>query len=98
MPSTRRARLSDEALDDVERLLQYSFEMWGQAQQDEYAAALDGALAAITLYPEIRRAVVWLLPGLRRYPVLQHMIYYLYDRHTDELHVARILHVRMDAR
>ncbi len=94
MPSSRRLRLSPEAENDLNAILQYSLDVWGQVQQDAYAEAFAAAFAMLTEFPELGRERSDLFPGLRSYPVRRHMIYY--ETRNQAPRVARILHGRTD--
>jgi plasmid stabilization system protein ParE len=98
MSLSRNLRLSDEAINDIDHILQHSFETRGSPQQDEYASALHSAFEEITMFPEIGQSVRRLSVGMRKYRVRQRVIYYILSQSTDEVMIARILHFRMDAR
>jgi toxin ParE1/3/4 len=96
MPSSRRVRLTDEAVTDYAAILQYTLENWGADQLDRYQVALDDALNALAMFPMMGRQRESLAAGLRAQPVGQHVVYYTIV--DDEILVRRILHGRANAR
>ena len=95
MPSRRRVRLSPEADDDFRDILQHSLTTWGAERRAVYAAALADAFQHLARFPNIGQWVGGPRPGARRYRVEQHVMYD--DASDEEVRIARILHVRMDA-
>ena len=65
------------------------------AQRDAYRGAINQAFATLSANPQIGRAQDEIAPGLRSFPVRQHVIYYRVG--TGTLTIVRILHGRMDA-
>lgn len=94
MPSSRRLRISPEADDDIAAITRYSAETWGTRQMEAYADRLYATLDELTHFPGMGRARDEVSPGLRSYPIGQHVAFY---RATDdELIVVRIVHGRRD--
>ena len=95
MPLSRNLRLSPEAEDDLRDILQYTSEAWGEERRASNGAALTTAFQNLARFPNLGRAVGGPRASARRFVVEQHVIF---DEADDqELRVARILHVRMDA-
>lgn len=95
-PSPRLISLSLEADLDLEEILLYTFEAFGEHQVNIYQQRLELAFNKIALNPHFGKAigimgfhryhVSWAAPGNRG----AHYIYYLYDDTT--VTVARVLH------
>lgn len=96
MPSSRRVRLTDEAVSDIAGILQYTLEQWGSDQMDRYQSALDDALNALAMFPLMGRQREQLASGLRAQLVGQHVVYYTIV--DDEILVRRMLHGRANAK
>jgi toxin ParE1/3/4 len=96
--SSPRARvtLTSEAWDDYHQLLLYTLQEWGDAQLVAYEAAFDRAFITLNEHPASGRARDDLRPGLRSFPVGQHVLYYIVRRRS--VRILRILHSRRDAR
>ena len=92
----RRLDFARQAQRDLDDILQWSLEVWGAAQQDRYAAALERAVALLLEQPNAGRAREDLGPGYRVYPVEQHRIFYKVTGRT--IRVIRILHHRQNTR
>jgi toxin ParE1/3/4 len=78
------------AQDDLCDILQYTFDQWGQSQQEKYEKMLSIAFKKITQNPDVGRKK----DTLRLYVVGRHTIYYAMDKMT--IYIIRILHQRMD--
>ena len=89
---SRRSILTERAQQDVLEILELSLELWGPRQMDAYAAAIERTLARLADFPAIGLQSSHLLPGLRRFRVEHHLMYYTYDDHAVTVH--RILHER----
>ena len=93
-PERYTLRLSRQAEQDIESILQYTYETYGERQQQRYAAALHAALETITGNPGLGHRRLDLSARHRAFPVEQHVVVYTVSGRT--VHVARILHGRMD--
>jgi toxin ParE1/3/4 len=86
--------LSVDAEVDLNNILLFTWQQWGDEQRDRYEAALQRVIAALTDFPEIGARMPWVFPDCRARPVERHVLYY---RVTDaEIEVVRILHERVD--
>jgi len=83
------------ALDDREDIELAGIEMWGDERTAAYIVSIDVACEEIGRYPEIGRARDDLRPGLRGFPVEQHVVYYRIR--ANDVRISRILHARRDA-
>jgi toxin ParE1/3/4 len=91
-----RVTLTSDAWDDYHQLLLYTVQQWGETQLVAYEATFDRAFTTLGEHPASGRARDELRPGLRSFPVGQHVIYYILRGRT--VRILRILHSRMDAR
>ncbi len=91
-----RLLLSPAAQDDLADILLYTLQAWGEEQQDTYATLLDGGLLRISDNPEIGRSRPELYSDCRSYRIREHIVYYAVR--GQDIHVSRVLHVRMDAK
>lgn len=89
--SSRKLRFSVLAQGDIDDILAYTLEQWGQHQLVAYKSKIDAALSAIVQNPNTGRTK----HGLLVYPAGKHLIYYYIEGET--IYVVRILHERMDA-
>lgn len=88
-----RLILSPKAQQDVENILRYTGEQWGEKQIDIYRGKLTGALESISGNPASGHASTELPETHRIYPVGSHVI--VYRVQADVIGVIRILHKRM---
>jgi toxin ParE1/3/4 len=86
--------LSALAGEDLDDILQYTLEMWGESQMDTYAARLQSGLQSLQDNPGLGRQRDDWFPGCRCYQIEQHLV--LYEVAEDAIGVARIFHRRMD--
>jgi toxin ParE1/3/4 len=86
--------LSRAARADLEQIWDYTSELWGDAQAEEYVREIQRAIERIVDNPMIGRACDEVRPGYRRHAVGSHGLYYRAS--GDVISVVRILHQRMD--
>jgi toxin ParE1/3/4 len=86
MPSSRRLRFSPDADADLESLLQYTAETWGEAQMHAYDE--------LALFPGLGTRRNDLRPGLLSHLIEHHIVFY--EASNDELIIYRIIHSRRD--
>ena len=92
----RAISLRPKAQQDLERIGDYTFEQWGEREEEIYLGMINQAFASLIKDPEKGRAANDLAPGLRKLRVGRHMIFYLSSE--VEIDVVRILHQSMDFR
>jgi toxin ParE1/3/4 len=85
--------LSPRAQQDIENILRYTGEQWGEKQIEIYRDKLTGALETISGNPASGHASIDLPETHRVYPVGSHVI--VYRVQADVIGVIRILHKRM---
>ena len=93
-PERYTLRLSRQAERDLESILQYTYETYGEQQRQIYAAALHEAFETITTNPGIGHKRPDLSERHRAFNVEPHVVVYTVSGRT--VNVARILHGRMD--
>ena len=94
MTSNRSVSFSTKAVDDFANFIQYTGEMWGLNQQGIYGKRMLSAIMDLGNFPASGISQDRLAPGLRVKPIEQHRVFYTYDDAV--VHIARILHKRMD--
>ena len=91
---TRAIIYKPRARRDLAGIWSYSAETWSAKRADEYIDAFDSAMSLINEFPSIARDASQIKPGLLRYEVGSHVIYFRVDKSS--LTVLRILHDRME--
>lgn len=86
--------LSPRAEADVNNIVLYTWQQWGESQRDRYEASLDRAIASLADFPESGAHCPRFFPGCRARRAGSHVLYY---RNLDDvIEVVRILHERAD--
>jgi toxin ParE1/3/4 len=93
-PERYTLRLSRQAEADIESILQYTYETYGEQQRQIYSEALHEAFETITDNPGLGHRRSDLSERHRAFNVEQHVVVYTVSGRT--VNVARILHGRMD--
>ncbi|GAA0790661.1 MULTISPECIES: type II toxin-antitoxin system RelE/ParE family toxin [Pseudomonadati] len=91
MPSYRLSPLAEE---DLFKIISSTIESWGNAQAKIYAQSIDAALLKLAQYPDFGRERSDVYDGAKSFPVEKHIVFYQIS--DNGIHVARILHQRMD--
>lgn len=87
-------QLTDEAANDVEKILAYSLDSFGAMQTEYYFAALKECINLLADNPNIGYGAEDILPEYLRFPYESHVVFY--KKLTSSILVVRILHERMD--
>ncbi len=90
-----RLVLTRRAQSDARSIQVFSLQQWGAEQAAAYDEAINRALEQLRAHPLLGRPREELRPGLRGYPVEQHVI--LYRVEGNAVIVQRILHGRQSA-
>jgi toxin ParE1/3/4 len=93
-PNRYTLRLSRQAEADLESILQYTYETYGEQQMYIYSTALHEALEAIADNPGIGHGRPDLSERHRAFRVEHHFVVYTVSGQT--VNVSRILYERMD--
>jgi toxin ParE1/3/4 len=88
-------RLSQQAAQDYREILTFTLSKWGVTQFEAYSSLLDKTFERLVRLPllGIRRDDI--RPGFYRYQVGQHYVFYRMG--SENLEIARILHIRRKA-
>jgi plasmid stabilization system protein ParE len=93
-PNRYALRLSRQAEADIESILQYTYETYGERQRQIYAEALHEAFETITDNPGVGHRRSDLSERHRAFNVEHHVVVYTVSVRT--VNVSRILYERMD--
>lgn len=85
--------ISVEAEADVDRIAEYTTRTWGSRQTDIYLTKLEDGFDLLAHNPLIGRRCDELGPGLRRFSIEKHEVFYL--EQADGILIIRVLHQRM---
>lgn len=83
-------RLSGAARRDLKEIASYTFKVWGEDQMRKYIHDLTKRCGLLAEKPELGRRCDSLAPGLRRFEIGKHVIFYLQD--LNKIAVVRVLH------
>jgi toxin ParE1/3/4 len=83
-------QLSGAARKDLKKIANYTLQMWGEEQMWKYTRDLTKCCDLLAEGPELGRHCDRFAPGLRRFEVGKHVIFYLWE--PDGIAVVRILH------
>jgi toxin ParE1/3/4 len=84
------------ALADREDIQHAGIEVWGEIRAHAYVAEIDRACARIGDFPSIGKMRDDIRPGIRMFPVEEHVVYYRI-RVDESIRICRILHARQNA-
>lgn len=87
--------LRQEAIDDLNKIWNYTFENWSEMQADKYYAMLKLSCLEIGVNPEIGKEYDGINKNLLGLHSGRHILFYqIIDK--NEIEIIRILHERMD--
>ncbi|MFZ0394626.1 MAG: type II toxin-antitoxin system RelE/ParE family toxin [Terracidiphilus sp.] len=86
-------RVSTEAGQDIDEITGHTLEKWGWRQTARYLDRLEATLEILARNPSIGRLCQGVHPGLRRFEVAQHVVFYTVEEHG--IFIVRVLHERM---
>ncbi|MCA2409710.1 type II toxin-antitoxin system RelE/ParE family toxin [Rhizobium leguminosarum bv. viciae 248] len=86
--------LSPAAVDDLDRIYDYTEEKWGQGQAEDYIVALRGYCEALAAQTKRGRKIIRLRSGYTALAFRSHFV--IYAETEKVLTVIRILHRRMN--
>lgn len=89
-------RISNEALNDLEKIWLYTFESWSLKQADHYFNLIMNEIEYLTNNPESGKDYNKIRKGYFRSRVKSHFIFYKINGKDDEIEIIRILHQQMD--
>lgn len=88
-----KASFSSSAKADLLSIGEYTLRTWGDAQTVRYLDDLERCVEMLARNPGIGRLCDWIRPGLHRYELGRHVVFY--RRVTHGILVLRILHQSM---
>ena len=87
--------LRQEAIDDLNRIWDYTFEKWSEKQADKYYATVKMTCNGIGDNPNIGKEYYGINKNLLGLKSRKHIIFYQ-QMSNDRIEIIRILHERMD--
>lgn len=95
MPKKRSYTLSTAAAADLAEIADYTVQQFGAQQAQKYGQELEFGFKQLGLFPLMGKSAEALHPGLRRFELRSHAIFYLPRAH--DVYIVRVLHISMDA-
>lgn len=89
-------RISKEALNDLEKIWLYTFEVWSKEQADHYFNLLMDEIEYLSENPKSGKDYNEIRKGYFRSRVKSHFIFYKINLNNKEIEIIRILHQQMD--
>ena len=86
-------RISAEAEEDIDGIVNYLKNTWGWRQTDQYLAKLEDGFDLLAHNPSIGRLCDSILTDLRRFEIGRHVVFYLPE--PDGVLIVRVLHQQM---
>src|SRR4051812_10036698 len=94
MPSNPKISFTNEAVDDIRQILQFTGETRGQTKQDEYLESFETAFELLSEYPQIGTPYPAVFKECRLRKVGRH--YVVYRNLGNRIRIIRVVHVRAD--
>ena len=94
MPPAHQLVIAPAAKNDLKDIYQYGLRQWGQAQSDNYLAAIKDQFWSLTEQPLMGVERPELLPDTRSLPIQGHTLFYRVT--TNKVEIIRVLHGRQD--
>ena len=88
-------RISNKAIEDLNKIWLYTFENWSIEQADRYYKLVFDEIDFICEKPAIGMSIDHIKIGYRMARVMSHLIFYR-EAEDNVIEVVRILHKRMD--
>lgn len=89
-------RISKEALNDLEEIWLYTFEVWSKEQADHYFDLLMDEIEYLSENPKSGKDYNDIRKGYFRSRIKSHFIFYKINLNNKEIEIIRILHQQMD--
>ena len=93
----RNYRISEKAINDLERIWLYTFNKWSLEQADRYHNLIINEIEFIVDNSNISRKMDYIRQGYRMSKVKSHLIFFK-KTEDDIIEVIRILHQNMDVK
>jgi toxin ParE1/3/4 len=91
---THQLVIAPDAKSDLKGIYQYGLRQWGQAQSENYLAAIKNHFWLLTQQPLIGSARPELLPDVRSLPTESHTLFYRVT--ANRVEIIRVLHHHQD--
>ena len=88
-----RYRISVDAQEDMDGILEYTVTAWGWRQSVQYLSKLEDCFDLLANSPSIGRSCDSIRAGLRRFEIGRHVVLYVSD--SDGVLVLRVLYQRV---
>ncbi|GAB0155261.1 type II toxin-antitoxin system RelE/ParE family toxin [Chryseobacterium sp. Alg-005] len=89
-------KISKEALNDLEKIWLYTFEVWSKEQADHYFNLFIDEIEYLSEDPKSGKDYSEIRKGYFRSRVKSHFIFYKINLKNEEIEIIRILHQQMD--
>ena len=87
--------LTNQAVEDLSKIWEYTFEIWSESQADQYYNRLIDSCNTIAQHPDLGKNYEGIAKKLFGLKTNRHIIFYRIIS-FDEVEITRILHERMD--
>lgn len=88
-------QLTNEALEDLSEIWNYTFDNWSENQADKYYDLIINTCKLLAKNPKIGKSYEIIVSGLLGFVCDKHIIFYRISN-SKEITIIRILHVSMD--
>lgn len=88
-------RFTNNAVNDLTRIWDYTIEIWSEKQAEKYYRIIIGACTKISEKPQIGKEYNEIFPELKGKKVSMHIIFYR-EMEDQSVEIIRILHEKMD--
>lgn len=89
-------KISEKALEDIEKIWLYTFENWSLEQADRYTTAIFDEIEYVAEHPTSGKNFNHIREIYRCAKVKSHLIFYRAIEKQNEIEIIRVLHQRMD--
>lgn len=89
-------KFTEQAECDLDAIVEYTLENWGQSQAVKYVDGLEALLGNLAFTPSLGLSQDGIFKDLLSFPYVSHVVYYM--KNPNGVTVIRILHKRMDTK
>lgn len=87
--------LTNQAVEDLSKIWEYTYEVWSESQADKYYELLTSSFQEIVQNPELGKSYAEIDSAILGLRVGKHIVFYRVVKSGD-IEIVRILHQRMD--
>ena len=91
----QKYRISEKAIEDLEKIWLYTLKKWSLEQADRYHSLIINEIEFVTSNFNLSRKIDYIRNGYRMSKVKSHLIFYK-ESNDNAIEVIRILHQSMD--